>query len=403
MILPSSNSSNSNTISEFMSRKTFNIDDILKSSSTSPSSSSFSSASSSSSSPPLFPNSLCSSPLTSYRQHQHASPYNMITQSPPPVALLPPPPAPHAADIELLGFVNEISSCLKSNPFLAIMSSNQLTNAYMKMFDEANNAHHHLQQHTQALCQAQLPPSASTPGTPPSLFGNETSAGLWLANIDMLTKGQEEADKLRTVSIFAKHIDAMTSAESGNAPNNVSTSPPPLEQTKNGATKSAAKKSRAKKAKTLDDNECRNESCGGDASKLYPTAAHHHQLPKCMRGGGICGHEAMTSGDLNLASILNTLIHHKKCRRTRTVFTGKWCISCLVIILSFIHWRLVMAVFILLLSERHATDRLGETLRESKVLEHARSHPAVQVAGLVAAAGEDLVPEPTHEVEEESA
>jgi hypothetical protein len=38
------------------------------------------------------------------------------------------------------------------------------------------------------------------------------------------------------------------------------------------------------------------------------------QLPMCLRGS--------TDEQLNLASLFNTLIHHKKCRRTRTVFTG---------------------------------------------------------------------------------
>ena len=38
-------------------------------------------------------------------------------------------------------------------------------------------------------------------------------------------------------------------------------------------------------------------------------------LPMCLRGS--------TDEQLNLASLFNTLIHHKKCRRTRTVFTGK--------------------------------------------------------------------------------
>ena len=35
----------------------------------------------------------------------------------------------------------------------------------------------------------------------------------------------------------------------------------------------------------------------------------------CLRG--------TTDEQLHLASLFNTLMHHKKCRRTRTVFTGK--------------------------------------------------------------------------------
>lgn len=37
------------------------------------------------------------------------------------------------------------------------------------------------------------------------------------------------------------------------------------------------------------------------------------QLPMCLRGSG--------EDQLHLASLFNTLMHHKKCRRTRTVFT----------------------------------------------------------------------------------
>jgi hypothetical protein len=42
---------------------------------------------------------------------------------------------------------------------------------------------------------------------------------------------------------------------------------------------------------------------------------HDHHLPMCLRG--------VTEQHLNLAHLFNTLIHHKKCRRTRTVFTGR--------------------------------------------------------------------------------
>ena len=38
-------------------------------------------------------------------------------------------------------------------------------------------------------------------------------------------------------------------------------------------------------------------------------------LPMCLRGA--------SDEQLHLASLFNTLIHHKKCRRTRTVFSGK--------------------------------------------------------------------------------
>lgn len=38
-------------------------------------------------------------------------------------------------------------------------------------------------------------------------------------------------------------------------------------------------------------------------------------LPMCLRG--------TSDEQLHLASLFNTLIHHKKCRRTRTVFSGK--------------------------------------------------------------------------------
>ncbi len=37
-------------------------------------------------------------------------------------------------------------------------------------------------------------------------------------------------------------------------------------------------------------------------------------LPMCLRGA--------SDEQLHLASLFNTLIHHKKCRRTRTVFSG---------------------------------------------------------------------------------
>lgn len=37
------------------------------------------------------------------------------------------------------------------------------------------------------------------------------------------------------------------------------------------------------------------------------------QLPMCLRGNN--------EDQLHLASLFNTLMHHKKCRRTRTVFT----------------------------------------------------------------------------------
>ena len=41
-----------------------------------------------------------------------------------------------------------------------------------------------------------------------------------------------------------------------------------------------------------------------------------HQLPMCLRG--------TSDEQMHLASLFNTLIHHKKCRRTRTVFTGTY-------------------------------------------------------------------------------
>lgn len=41
-----------------------------------------------------------------------------------------------------------------------------------------------------------------------------------------------------------------------------------------------------------------------------------HQLPMCLRG--------TSEEQVHLASLFNTLIHHKKCRRTRTVFTGNF-------------------------------------------------------------------------------
>lgn len=43
------------------------------------------------------------------------------------------------------------------------------------------------------------------------------------------------------------------------------------------------------------------------------------QLPMCLRG--------TSEEQLHLASLFNTLIHHKKCRRTRTVFSGNYLIK----------------------------------------------------------------------------
>lgn len=43
-------------------------------------------------------------------------------------------------------------------------------------------------------------------------------------------------------------------------------------------------------------------------------ASGRDQLPMCLRGN--------SEEQVHLASLFNTLIHHKKCRRTRTVFTG---------------------------------------------------------------------------------
>lgn len=50
--------------------------------------------------------------------------------------------------------------------------------------------------------------------------------------------------------------------------------------------------------------DSQHESCSHD---------HDHHLPMCLRG--------VSEQHLNLAHLFNTLIHHKKCRRTRTVFT----------------------------------------------------------------------------------
>lgn len=104
------------------------------------------------------------------------------------------------------------------------------------------------------------------------------------------------SEKLKLVNKYAKQIDALNESQT--------------KKDSNCSVKSS-KKSKLK-SKTAKES-C--ETCSGNCSELISSVLplDQAQLPMCLRGN--------SEDQLHLASLFNTLMHHKKCRRTRTVFT----------------------------------------------------------------------------------
>ncbi|CAF1054924.1 unnamed protein product [Brachionus calyciflorus] len=108
----------------------------------------------------------------------------------------------------------------------------------------------------------------------------------------------EQPDPLKLVSTYAKKIDEL--AENSNC----------KEAKKSNKIKSIRKK------KEKIENKC--DSCSGNCADIACSISsvlpmEKSQLPMCLRSSN--------EDQLHLASLFNTLMHHKKCRRTRTVFS----------------------------------------------------------------------------------